>query len=59
MTGSLREQRPGYWQLRVLEATDPMTGNSVPAIPVARGAQRGHYVRVEKGHVLLSRRARR
>jgi len=26
MKGSMREKRPGYWQLRVLEGRDPITG---------------------------------
>ena len=26
MRGSLRERSPGYWQLRVFEGTDPLTG---------------------------------
>src|SRR5438128_358724 len=26
MRGSLREQRPGYWQLRVADGRDPVTG---------------------------------
>src|SRR5437764_15488567 len=26
MKGSMRERRPGHWQLRVFEGTDPVTG---------------------------------
>ena len=28
-TGSLREKRPGVWEIRIAVATDPMTGRSI------------------------------
>jgi len=40
MRGSMREQRPGYWQLRVFEGVDPVTGKKEYRTAVARGTKR-------------------
>ncbi|MHB1911874.1 MAG: tyrosine-type recombinase/integrase [Acidimicrobiales bacterium] len=40
MRGSLREKRPGYWQLRVYEGTDPITGRKQYRVASMRGGKR-------------------
>ncbi len=40
MKGSMREKRPGYWQLRVFEGTDPLTGKKRYRTKVFRGTKR-------------------
>jgi integrase len=38
--GSMREKRPGYWQLRVFEGTDPLTGKKRYRTKAFRGTKR-------------------
>ncbi len=40
MKGSMREKRPGYWQLRVFEGADPVTGKKEYRTQVFRGTKR-------------------
>src|SRR5437764_934019 len=40
MRGSMREKRPGYWQLRVFEGVDPVTGRKEYRTAVFRGTKR-------------------
>ncbi|MGH9223710.1 MAG: tyrosine-type recombinase/integrase [Acidimicrobiales bacterium] len=40
MKGSMREKRPGYWQLRVFEGADPVTGMKEYRTQVFRGTKR-------------------
>jgi len=40
MKGSMREKRPGYWQLRVFEGADPMTGKKQYRTKAFRGTKR-------------------
>lgn len=40
MRGSMRERRPGYWQLRVFEGTDPLTGKKRYRTRYVRGGKR-------------------
>jgi integrase len=38
--GSMRERRPGYWQLRVFEGADPLTGKKQYRTKAFRGTKR-------------------
>lgn len=40
MRGSMRERRPGYWQLRVFEGADPVTGKKRYRTQYVRGGKR-------------------
>lgn len=40
MRGSMRERRPGYWQLRVFEGADPLTGKKLYRTKAFRGTKR-------------------
>ena len=40
MKGSMREKRPVYWQLRVFEGVDPVTGRKGYRTQVFRGTKR-------------------
>ena len=40
MKGSMREKRPGYWQLRVFEGVDPLTGKKHYRTKAFRGTKR-------------------
>jgi integrase len=40
MRGSMREQRPGYWQLRVAQGTDPLSGRKRYRTKGFRGSKR-------------------
>lgn len=40
MRGSMRERRPGYWQLRVYEGADPLTGKKRYRTQYFRGGKR-------------------
>jgi len=40
MRGSMREKRPGYWQLRVFEGADPVTGKKRYRTQYVRGGKR-------------------
>lgn len=40
MRGSMRERSPGYWQLRVFEGTDPVTGKRLYRAKYVRGGKR-------------------
>ncbi len=40
MKGSMREKRPGYWQLRVFEGVDPLTGKKRYRTQYVRGGKR-------------------
>ena len=40
MKGSMRERTPGYWQLRVFEGTDPLTGKKRYRTQSFRGGKR-------------------
>ncbi len=40
MKGSMRERRPGYWQLRVFEGADPLTGKKQYRTQSFRGTKR-------------------
>ena len=40
MKGSMRERRPGYWQLRVFEGADPLTGKKQYRTKAFRGTKR-------------------
>lgn len=40
MKGSMREKRPGYWEFRVFEGADPLTGKRKYRTKVFRGTKR-------------------
>jgi integrase len=40
MRGSIRERRPGSWQLRAFEGTDPLTGKKLYRTKYVRGTKR-------------------
>src|SRR5688572_21232714 len=40
MRGSMRERSPGYWQLRVFEGLDPLTGKKRYRTKYVRGGKR-------------------
>ena len=39
MRGTLREKRPGYWELRVQRGRDPLTGQHGQASRTFRGSR--------------------
>ncbi len=40
MRGTLREKRPGYWELRIRVGRDPLTGNQRQVSRAVRGSRR-------------------